>query len=245
LLTEDELWAILQRMDITPRDKVLFILAFGDGTPKQVASIRKTIHDCRLHEGLGWNVSYYLTERSKGLAVRLKNGWALTAKGRDFIANSGLLSQDDSKKVIVSQLRNHLASITNPDTVGFLEEAIGCYEQNRYRAAVVLSWVGAASLLYSHVVEHHLAAFNAEALRRDAKWKEAKNADDLTRMKEHDFLEVLAALSIIGKNVKQELQNHCLQLRNACGHPNSFAVGANRVTSHIEVLMLNVFAVFA
>jgi hypothetical protein len=62
-------------------------------------------------------------------------------------------------------------------------------------------------------------------------------------MKEADFLNVIEGLSIIGKNVKQELEQ-CLKLRNACGHPNSLKFGLRRVASHIEVLILNVFSKF-
>jgi hypothetical protein len=63
-------------------------------------------------------------------------------------------------------------------------------------------------------------------------------------MKEHDFLDVLNAIGVLGKNVKQELQNNCLQLRNSCGHPNSFKVGEHRVAAHIETLIQNVFSKF-
>jgi hypothetical protein len=73
------------------------------------------------------------------------------------------------------------------------------------RAAVVLSWVGAIGVLYDHVVAYELVSFNAVATRRDAKWKLAKLNDDLSRMKEYDFLNALEAISVIGKNVKQEL----------------------------------------
>jgi len=69
------------------------------------------------------------------------------------------------------------------------------------------------------------------------------NSDGLARMKEHDFLDVLESISLIGKNVKQELQQS-LQLRNACGHPNSLKIGVNKVSSHIEILILNVFSKF-
>ena len=71
----------------------------------------------------------------------------------------------------------------------------------------------------------------------------AKNADDLTRMKEHEFLQVLESISAIGKNVKRELEN-CLNLRNACGHPNSLEIAENRVAAHLEILTLNVFSKF-
>jgi hypothetical protein len=85
--------------------------------------------------------------------------------------------------------------------------------------------------------------FNQEAKRRYSKWKEAKSTDDLALMQEYDFLQILAAISVIGKNVKQELEQ-CLQLRNACGHPNSLAIGEHRVASHLEILVLNVYSKF-
>jgi hypothetical protein len=133
--------------------------------------------------------------------------------------------------------------MTNAATKDFVTEAIDCVERGLSRAAVVLSWVGALSVLYDHVITKHLSAFNSEAQRRDAKWKPAKTADDLARMKESDFLNVLEHLSIIGKSVKQELEG-CLKLRNGCGHPNSLKVGENTVAAHVEQLVLNVFSQF-
>ena len=110
-----------------------------------------------------------------------------------------------------------------------------------------LSWVGAVGLMYNHVITKDLASFNAEAQRRDPKWKAAQTPDDLARMKEGDFLDIIATqpLSIIGKNVKEELKNNCLQLRNACGHPSSLVIGENKVAAHLEILILNVFSRFS
>jgi hypothetical protein len=118
-----------------------------------------------------------------------------------------------------------------------------CAEQSLFRAAVVLSWVGATALLHDATITKHLSAFNAEASRRDAKWKPAKTGDDLGKMKEATFLEIAEAISIVGKNVRQELDG-CLRLRNACGHPNSLKIGANKVAAHLETLALNVYAIF-
>ena len=89
----------------------------------------------------------------------------------------------------------------------------------------------------------HLAALNAEAAKRDAKWKPAKTADNLGKMKEATFLEITESVGMIGKNVKQELEA-CLKLRNACGHPNSLKIGPNKVAAHLETLALNVYALF-
>ena len=84
----------------------------------------------------------------------------------------------------------------------FVEEAIACAEAGYHRAAVVLSWVGALAVLYELVTKKHLIAFNSEAQRRDAKWRSAKTTDDLARIKEYDFLQILEAISIIGKSTR-------------------------------------------
>ena len=141
-------------------------------------------------------------------------------------------------------LRGQLEKIADDDTRAFVEEAISCFEANLYRSAIVMSWLAAVHVLQNHVVSNHLAAFNAEARRVSAKWKPANSADDLGRMREADFLERLAAVSVIGKNVKAELKA-CLDRRNGCGHPNSLKIGANTTTHHLEVLLLNVFKRFA
>ena len=103
-----------------------------------------------------------------------------------------------------------------------------------------MSWIGAVSVLYEHVHAKHLTRFNAEANRVDSKWRDASTTDDLSRMREADFLERITALSIIGKDVKKELKS-CLDRRNSCGHPNSLQISANTAAHHVEVLLLNVF----
>jgi hypothetical protein len=145
---------------------------------------------------------------------------------------------------IATDLRSELAKIKNATTRAFAEEAIKCYEDNLYRSAVVMSWLSAIDVLYDLVVTKHLTNFNKQALRIDPKWKLAKSADDLARMKESDFLDRIVGISVIGKNVKNELK-HCLDRRNGCGHPNSLKIGPNTVAHHLEILLLNVFQPFA
>lgn len=154
------------------------------------------------------------------------------------------LSPPVSSPTITSTLRNHLSKITNSDTKIFVEEGIECFDRHLYRSAVILTWVGAISLLQTFVVDRFLTDFNNEAIKRDPKWYPAKTTDDLTRMKEYDFLQIIEKLSIIGKNVKQELEKQ-LQLRNGCGHPNTLQISENIVAAHIEVLILNVFSKFS
>jgi hypothetical protein len=106
-----------------------------------------------------------------------------------------------------------------------------------------MSWLAAVDVLHRFVHQKYLAEFNAEAKRVDSRWRDAKTTDDLGRMAEVDFLDRIAGISLVGKNVKKELKD-CLDRRNACGHPNSLRVGANTAAHHIEILLLNIFKAF-
>ena len=207
--------------------------------PRKAADVRSIAVGAGLTAAKKWNISDVLAELP-GLAVRTSAGWELTDAGRVEVGN---LAGATVVPAAASKLRTQAAKIASADVRAFVEEAIGCVEQQLDRAAVVLSWVGALAVMYDHVVAKHLTAFNIEAKRRNPKWKDAKTADDLALMDEYIFLQVLQAISVLGKSVKTELEG-CLKLRNGCGHPNSLKVGPHRVNSHVETLILNVFTQF-
>jgi hypothetical protein len=242
-LSKDTLQTLLSQGDLSRLDKLLLILFSEEQVPKTLSHIKEIGSSTGLRECLKWNISDILS-KSQGKATSIKGEWSITAPGRNHLIIGKLLVERRTQlHKDVADLRSHLSSIQSLQTKSFLEEAISCLEADQNRAAVVYSWIGAVAVLYDEVVNKHLAAFNMEAVKRDSKWKNAKTADDLSRMKEFDFLNILESISLIGKNVKQELQQ-CLQLRNACGHPNSLKIGERKVAAHIEILILNVFAKF-
>jgi hypothetical protein len=234
---------LLSKKDYSKLEKVLICLAVDVEAPKQIKNIKELAVSSGLRVAKNWNISQFLGS-STGLAVRTDEGWELTSDGRRRVSEIVGPSAASAVPAIASTLRQYLPGMKDEKTKKFVEEAIECYEAKHLRAAVVLSWVGAISVLYKNVADNHLSKFNTEALRRDPKWKNAKNPDDLARMKEMDFLNIIDHLSIIGKNVKQELEN-CLKLRNSCGHPNTLKIGESRVAAHMEIIVLNIFSVFA
>jgi hypothetical protein len=246
MLQADALKDLLSQKQLGNTDRLLICLAVDPTTAKSVAEIKKLSVSNGLRAAKNWNISAMLARVSEK-AVRTSVGWELTATGAQHVARiAGPLMSSPVPKV-ASSLRAYLVQITNSDAQRFVEEAIICYEARQYRAATVLSWVGAIAVLYDHVVKNELAAFNAEAPNRMTAskhpWVPAKNADGLSRMGEADFLVTIEKISVIGKNVKLQLEK-CWQLRNGCGHPNSLKIAEHSVASHIEVLMLNVFAAF-
>lgn len=244
MITAENLKELIHQKGMNRRDILMLCLAVSVDSPKAVKGIVELATNAGLPECKSWNVSRDISS-ARGLVRRMPNGWELTSEGRAHVAElAGIKMSGGATRVIIQSLRSEAESIPSDDTKEFVLQSVECYEGHHYRAAVVLSWVGAVSLLHDHVVAVHMSAFNTEATRRNAKWKYAKNADDLGRMTEFEFLEVLEAISVIGKNVKAELQK-CLKLRNGCGHPNSLKIGEHIVAAHIEMLILNVFVPFS
>lgn len=243
MIPDSELKNIVTQDSYTNSEKALICLAADPVAPRQVVEIRNLLVNSGVRGAGKWNVSSLLAGLGE-LVARTDKGWEITTTGLHRLAELvGPYASAPAPRV-ASSLRHHLAAVSNSETKAFVEEAVRCFESRLYRAAVVLSWVGAMSVLYDFIVANHLTAFNAEATRRNSKWKPASNSDDLTRMKEYEFLQTISAISVIGSNVKQELEKR-LKLRNACGHPNSLAVGEHMTAAHVESLVLNVFSKFS
>lgn len=230
---------ILSNPDLGRKEKILIILSLSDFSHKQVKDIKTLAVENGLVEASKWNISQTLKDLKKHV-VKLPDGWTATSSGKKALEELGLLNQESPVAKSNILLRKYLAKVNSENSKNFLEEAVTALEYGLLRSAVVLSWVGAVSILYEEVIAGHLQDFNAEAVKRNPKWKSAKNVDGLTNLKEHEFLQIISAISILGKNTKQELEQ-CLKLRNSCGHPSTLKLGENRVASHIEILVLNVY----
>lgn len=244
MLKLDDAKRVLHSSKLGTRDQVLILMAIEPVEPMPIQKLKARCAAVGLPKLAKKNLSDVLGA-ANGSVARTPLGWELQQPGAIRVRE---IAQAANVNLVVTHssqsLRGHADSVADPLTKSFVMEAITCFEAHQFRAAVVFSWAGAVALLHGHVYLTKLDTFNAEARRRDAKWRVAKQQDDLGRMKEHDFLDVCEAIGVIGKNVKQILQNECLMLRNACGHPNSATIAENSVAAHIEKLIKNVFSRF-
>ncbi len=244
MLNLQEAKQILHGQKLGSRDQLCIVLAINPVEPLPVQKIKERCIAAALPKSAKKNISDILGT-SAGYVARATFGWELQQPG---VLRVREIAQQANITLVVTHssrsLRGHAESVADPLTKSFVMEAIACFEAHQYRAAVVFSWAGAVALLHKYVYSKKLSEFNAEAARRDSKWRTAKQQDDLGRMREHDFLDACEAVGVIGKNVKQILQNECLMLRNACGHPNSASIAENSVAAHIEKLIKNVFSRF-
>ena len=228
--------------DASQREKaiaLLFVMRSG-AAPKQIKDYAASIG---FHGSEDWNIPA-LFGRSKGQAVSKGGLWHLTRKGEQVAESLGLSRMSVESNTAFQALEMSVSKLSSADTRSFLREALSCLRSGSLRAAIIMSWVAAAHTLQDHVVTHHLSVFNNEALRRDNRWRAARSTDDLARMKESDFLDVLDAIGVLQRNVKTEIKG-CLDRRNACGHPNSYQLSELTAAHHVDVLTINVFAKFS
>lgn len=237
LLNISDLKTWLHR-DLGQREKLLLVLASLD-SPSQIRDIKERAIEAGFQLPRSWNPSNSLG-RSKGMAIRTPKGWEITESGKQHLRNLGVSKISPAAIQVATDLREILSKINDSEIRSFLEEAIGCYEAQFFRSAIVMSWTGAVAVLHKYVHSNYLTQFNTEAKRVNPRWRDAINQDDLGNMREGEFLDRIAAISVISNDVKKELKN-CLNRRNSCGHANSFRVSANTTAHHIEVLLLNVF----
>ena len=198
MLSNESLKDLLNRNEFSKTQKLLLCLASQVEKPKSVQEIVRIGTRAGLRGITNWNVSDIL-RKSRGRAILTDQGWELTSGGKEEVSSIVEPLLLSPRKIVSTSLRSHLTGISESQIRTFVQEAIACFEARHYRAAVVLSWVGALSLLYEYVVKNELPSFNAEAQRRNPKWKDAKTRDDLARMKEYDFLQILEGISVLGK----------------------------------------------
>jgi len=228
----------LARKDISKTDKYLLIVAYHEG-PVPSGAIRAIARENGWKDGDTSSILTFL--KASPHAVLLPKGWTITGAGRQALEDRGLISAIGVLTPVTEALEKVAIDVHDPDKARFVEEAIACVKNKSYRAAIVLSWVGALYLLYSYVASTKLAAFNSELTRRFPKSKPASTIDDLAQVvKEAEFISILEHINIVTKGEAKDLVS-CLDRRNTAGHPNSHTFTEVTVGHHIETLINTVY----
>ena len=141
---------LLGNEELSRKEKVLLILLSKEHE-MQVREIKENAIKNGLLESRNWNFSQILSDL-KGKATKLPNGWLITNQGKNAIIDLGVVEASPTKSVKPT-LRKYASKISNPQVSEFAEEAISALEVGLLRSAVVLSWVGAVSILQHEVVD--------------------------------------------------------------------------------------------
>lgn len=228
----------LARRDLSKTVRYLLIVAHHDG-PVTNAAIKAIAKENGWRDGANSEPRAFLSKSDHALLV--PEGWTLLGPGRKWLEDRGYITRIGVLTPVTETLEKYILDLHDPDKARFVEEAIACVKNRSYRAAIVLTWVGALYLLYNYVLRSKLGEFNAEVYRRNPKAKRASTVDDLAAIvREADFLNILEHINVLTKAEAKELEG-CLDRRNTAGHPNSHTFTEVGVGNHVETLITSVY----
>ena len=131
--------------------------------------------------------------------------------------------------------------IPNVDQKGYLEEALVCFRNAAFRAAIVMTW----NLAYDHICElviaKHLPDFNVQLPKSFPKADilVINKREDFELLKESQVLQVCKSANIIGDNV-HKIAKEKLVRRNIAAHPSGIVTTPATAEEFIRDLVENV-----
>ncbi|MHB1743956.1 MAG: hypothetical protein ACYCPO_01455 [Acidobacteriaceae bacterium] len=153
------------------------------------------------------------------------------------------------QRSITVQVTKMLMDLPNkvPDVAEreFLDEALICYRNGAFRAAIVMTWNLAFDHLLSFILAHHLAAFNTQwplsYAKQHAKARVAAitSRDDFGELKESETLMICKSTAIITGDLYKVLDEK-LGKRNTAAHPSTVSVSQIQAEGVIDDLVNNV-----
>jgi hypothetical protein len=126
----------------------------------------------------------------------------------------------------------------------YLEEALECYLNGLFRAAVLMVWAAVMEHLYMTASAHSggLAAFeeaNKARFGTAKSYRRLKQRDDFLYLRDRDYIQLGEDAGMFNKNARKMLWTR-LDLRNDCGHPTKYQPGREETVIFIESLLLNI-----
>lgn len=206
-------------------------------------SIRAAMKQARVPKAGGTNITDYLSKAgelvdSSGIHDGRRT-WRLTETGMAHVlALLGDISPATEEDV--STLTKQVDALKDPDVMDYVGEALNALKVGARRAAVVFLWVGAVRLIQGAVIAFGAAHANAAIQKHYPKAKDVKTIDDLQFIQESTLLLAARDLGIFDKGETQILE-HCLDVRNKCGHPGKYKPGPKKLSSIIEDLVSVVY----
>lgn len=166
-----------------------------------------------------------LLDRKPPHIIKRRNGWKLEHRVLESLnAKYGVREAAVRVDKLLSALPTKLA---NPDEQSYLEEALTCFRNSAFRAAVVMTW----NLTYDHLCywiladRNRIATFNVQMAKSYAKkgYPPIANRDSFEEPKEFEVLQVLSSAGLINGGMHMILKEK-LDHRNKAAHPTGTAI---------------------
>src|SRR5262249_54300322 len=141
----------------------------------------------------------------------------------------------------VSLLTQQIRVLKDADVREYVTEALSALQAGARRASVVFLWVGAVRSIQVATIAAGTAAADVAIRKHYSKARQIQSIDDLQFVQESTLLLAARDLGIFDKGETQILE-HCLDVRNKCGHPGKYNPGPKKLSSIIEDLISVVYS---
>lgn len=222
----------------------LYLLSRGGASSVGSATISSLRTALRLptHSRLPAYLSEQTRKRGKAKPhyVKAKEGYLLE-RGYAAHLEQTYLGRPATKHIALS-LRGTLAAISNPAIKSYLEEAIGSFEHDHRRAALILTWCVAYGLVRDWIFRNHLATLNASM----ASWKtpiQITKLDDFQELTESTVIETARKAGVLTKEQHKTLKQ-LLDQRNSFAHPTTKPITPAIVEAYIDTVIREVLPAF-
>lgn len=169
------------------------------------------------------------------------NRYALTQTG---LAEAGQLVPSQYKQsstVHDARGLQELAQGLGPAAAAYVQEAVLCLQAGALRASVVFLWSGAVRTIQEKLIEVKKRDIDEAVVKRHTRAIKIRNIDQFAYLKESTLIQVAEDVGLYDRNQRAVLVDHCLDLRNKCGHPGAYRPGVQKVRSFIEDVVATVF----
>ena len=186
---------------------------------------------------------YFTDLMTSGDVLKGIHGYCLSAQARDAL--DVVYTVSGHKVQITGLLEGLPAQIPSLTERTYLDEALICYENGAFRAAVVMTWNLAYHHLCVHVINNRLADFNARwLLKYPGQHKNAVRSisvvdDFMQELKEAEVIAICKDAGIITKDVWKIMEEK-LGKRNSAAHPSGVIISQLQADAFIDDLIKNV-----
>lgn len=240
-VSEEAAREVISSGDLNQRDLMLICLAYygGQARPselKQAAGLLGYRSYKKLNPSL-------VLGRMSGFVSRRVDGsstWVLLSAGEERLVMMGFAAALERRRLPELELRSLVGKIQDEDRKRFVSEALLAHEFQLHRSSIVMTWVGALSILQDALISSRPAETLEAFKKRRTKVKEIDKTH-FESMRDIDVIELARATDVLTKN-EFSLLRFCLDSRNVSGHPNSFHATANEAALQLERLINIIYA---
>jgi hypothetical protein len=192
------------------------------------------------------NVSQYLSDiKKRKPPVFLRDGRGLYMEGSVRADYDKRYSGRESTVKVERLLADLPGKIPDAAERDFLSEALICFRNKAFRAAIVMTWNLAYFHLCHYVLKHKLTEFNAEypkrlpGLHKKAKAPVIANYDAFASdLKESEVIEICRSANIITREQFNALDRQ-IGRRNSAAHPSTTVITVLQAEEFIHDLVTN------